>query len=274
MSVGRGDGDPDARQHCVRRTVSPDAEYSCSAGSWQGWRSHGPCGPGVDEGHPTSPLRPVVAPGQVKTFTVAAPRGYPCKWRIEPGNRSRRGTGMERHELLRILGGVLALPALNGLTAEEAWAVGRALHREVAGRARRGRVLDEAQMRTVAAIGECIIPATDTPGTAAARVDAFIDLMLADWYDEVDKRRFLDGLRCRSRHAAVHGTVRRSQTLPGHSRSRCWKSWTPKCRRCAPRPADRQPFLPADEVAHDPRLLHVRRRRDAGAAVGGDPGWL
>jgi hypothetical protein len=112
---------------------------------------------------------------------------------------------MERRDVLRILGSALALPALHGFTAEEALALGRSLHREVAARSRRGRVLDDVQMRTVAAIGEAIIPATDTPGAAAAQIDAFIDLMLADWYDEDGRLRFLDGLlqieaRSRTRH--------------------------------------------------------------------------
>jgi hypothetical protein len=101
---------------------------------------------------------------------------------------------MDRRDVLRILGAALALPALHGLTAEEAWALGRALHRDLAPRPRRGRVLDDAQVRTVAAIAERIIPATDTPGAAAARVDEFVDLMLADWFDEPERMRFLDGL--------------------------------------------------------------------------------
>jgi hypothetical protein len=101
---------------------------------------------------------------------------------------------MDRRDVLRILGGALALPALHGLTAEDAWALGRALHHRLEPRPRQGRILDDAQMRTVADIAERIIPATDTPGAAAARVNEFIDVMLADWYDEADRVRFLGGL--------------------------------------------------------------------------------
>jgi hypothetical protein len=116
---------------------------------------------------------------------------------------------MERRAVLRILGGALALPALHGLTAEDAWAVGRALHDELARRPRQARVLTEEQMRTVSAIAERIIPATDTPGASEARVAEFIDLMLGDWYDESDRTRFLDGLiqvdaRSRSGHGASY----------------------------------------------------------------------
>lgn len=114
---------------------------------------------------------------------------------------------MDRRNLIRILGGALALPALHGLTAEEAWALGRTLHRRIDRAPRRGRVLNDAQMRMVADMAERIIPATDTPGGAAARVNEFVDLMLAEWYDEPDRIRFLDGLvqidaRARARSAA------------------------------------------------------------------------
>ena len=115
------------------------------------------------------------------------------------------GTNMDRREVLRLLTGVLALPALHGLTAEEAFAMGRELHRAIAREPGPGRVLTDEQLRTVAAIVERIIPRTDTPGAADARVPEFIDLMLADWYGDVERTRFLDGLvqidgRSRSRH--------------------------------------------------------------------------
>jgi hypothetical protein len=115
---------------------------------------------------------------------------------------------MDRREVLRVLGGVLALPALHGLTADDAWALGRSLHGRIEGRPRVGRVLTDAQMRTVRDIAERIIPATDTPGAAAARVDEFIDLMLAEWYDDDGRVRFLDGLlQLEGRSHARHGTA-------------------------------------------------------------------
>jgi hypothetical protein len=109
---------------------------------------------------------------------------------------------MDRRDLLRILGAALALPALNGFSAEEAWALGRELHRAL-DRVNRARILNEAQLRTVAAIAERIIPATDTPGATEARVAEFIDLMVSDWFDAAERNRFLEGLvqvDARSRH--------------------------------------------------------------------------
>jgi hypothetical protein len=123
---------------------------------------------------------------------------------------------MDRRDVVRVLGGVLALPALHGLTADDAWALGRALHGRIDGRPPAGRVLTDAQMRTVRDIAERIIPATDTPGAAAARVDEFIDLMLAEWYDDDGRVRFLDGLlqlegRSRARHGSAFADLTAAQ---------------------------------------------------------------
>jgi hypothetical protein len=46
----------------------------------------------------------------------------------------------------------------------------------------------------VAAISERIIPTTDTPGAIAAGVPAFIEMMLADWYEPTDRNAFMNGL--------------------------------------------------------------------------------
>ncbi|MBS1822316.1 MAG: gluconate 2-dehydrogenase subunit 3 family protein [Acidobacteria bacterium] len=50
------------------------------------------------------------------------------------------------------------------------------------------------QDATVIAISEAIIPATDTPGAKAAKVNEFIDLLMGEWYEPADSARFLDGL--------------------------------------------------------------------------------
>jgi hypothetical protein len=44
-------------------------------------------------------------------------------------------------------------------------------------------------------IAETILPATDTPGAKAAKVGAFMALMVADCYDEAEQRIFRDGIR-------------------------------------------------------------------------------
>ncbi len=55
-------------------------------------------------------------------------------------------------------------------------------------------VFTAAQRYDVAAISERIIPTTDTPGAIAAGVPAFIEMMLADWYEAGDRDEFLTGL--------------------------------------------------------------------------------
>jgi gluconate 2-dehydrogenase gamma chain len=50
------------------------------------------------------------------------------------------------------------------------------------------------QRALVSAISERIVPATDTPGAIEAGVPAFIELMLADWYEPTDRQEFMNGL--------------------------------------------------------------------------------
>ncbi len=57
----------------------------------------------------------------------------------------------------------------------------------------RPSMLDDHQNQTVIALTELIIPATDTPGAKAARVNRYIDLFLRDG-DPSDRDRFLAGL--------------------------------------------------------------------------------
>jgi len=55
-------------------------------------------------------------------------------------------------------------------------------------------VLTSDQRSLVAAIAERIIPTTDTPGAIAAGVPAYIEMMLADWYEPTDRNEFMTGL--------------------------------------------------------------------------------
>lgn len=43
-------------------------------------------------------------------------------------------------------------------------------------------------------MAELLIPQTDTPGAKAVHVNEFIDLILAEWYSDDDRRLFLAGL--------------------------------------------------------------------------------
>ena len=92
---------------------------------------------------------------------------------------------MNRREALLALGGAAVL-------ADPLFAAGRSLH------ARLGsgvlKVLDPHQNDTVVTIADLIIPATDTPGATAAKVNEFIDLVVGEWFDADERKRFLDGL--------------------------------------------------------------------------------
>ena len=56
------------------------------------------------------------------------------------------------------------------------------------------QVMTPHQNELATVISERIIPATDTPGAKAARVNQFIDKLLADWNTEEEKKHFLKGL--------------------------------------------------------------------------------
>ncbi len=118
---------------------------------------------------------------------------------------------MQRREVLRWIGGAVGVAALAGASPRRLLAVGHAMHDRLAGEPhaqRRLLVLDEHQDRTVTAIAEHIIPATDTPGARAARVNEFIDLFLAEWFDEDERSRFLRGLAgVDTRSLNLFGTV-------------------------------------------------------------------
>ena len=56
------------------------------------------------------------------------------------------------------------------------------------------RTLNPHQNDTVVAMIDQIIPATDTPGAKAVRVNEFMDVILTEWANDEERRRFLDGL--------------------------------------------------------------------------------
>jgi glucoside 3-dehydrogenase (cytochrome c) hitch-hiker subunit len=93
---------------------------------------------------------------------------------------------MNRREALLALGGAAVL-------ADPLLAAGRTLHARL-GSGQVLKVLDPHQNATVVNIAEMIIPATDTPGATAAKVNEFVDLALGEWFDADERKRFLDGL--------------------------------------------------------------------------------
>lgn len=75
-------------------------------------------------------------------------------------------------------GAGLVSVAVAGLPAAESWTA---------------QTLDGHQMATVEALGDLIIPVTDTPGAKAALVHRYVDLFITDGPD-TERVRFLDGL--------------------------------------------------------------------------------
>jgi Gluconate 2-dehydrogenase subunit 3 len=94
---------------------------------------------------------------------------------------------MHRRELFRLLGAGAVLPAipaeLLALLQEAQPAAGYKL-----------RSLNPHQNATIVAMIDLIIPATDTPGAKGARVNEFMDIILAEWATEEERKQFLDGL--------------------------------------------------------------------------------
>jgi hypothetical protein len=94
---------------------------------------------------------------------------------------------MHRREALRILTAGSLLPALTpelfAFYRQAQPASGYAL-----------RTLNAHSNDTVVAMIDQIIPATDTPGAKAARVNEFIDVILTEWANDEERRNFLSGL--------------------------------------------------------------------------------
>ena len=97
---------------------------------------------------------------------------------------------MDRREVLQWIGGAVGIHALAGVSPKRLMAIGRAVHEKQQALL----VLNAHQNHTVTTLAEHIIPETDTPGASATRVNEFIDLLLAEWCDDVERERFLRGL--------------------------------------------------------------------------------
>jgi hypothetical protein len=110
---------------------------------------------------------------------------------------------LNRRDLFRLLGGVSVVA---GLTPDALFALGRDTHAALG----RDRSLlgffDPHQMHTVAAAGERILPATDTPGAMAAECHRFAERIVAHHYDVARQQRYLKGLvDLDQRTSALHG---------------------------------------------------------------------
>lgn len=94
---------------------------------------------------------------------------------------------MLRRELLRVLSAAAVAPVLPPevtlLLKQAQTSAGYEL-----------RTLTPHQNAIVVAMIDLIIPATDTPGAKAARVNEFMDVILTDWATAEESARFLAGL--------------------------------------------------------------------------------
>jgi len=96
---------------------------------------------------------------------------------------------MQRRDALRLLAAAATLPLLS----HDAFSLFQEVHQQLPQTVAL-KALDPHQNATVVTIGDLIIPETDTPGAKAARVNEFIDLIVAEWYDQEEKSTFLTGL--------------------------------------------------------------------------------
>ena len=111
---------------------------------------------------------------------------------------------MQRREALRWLGAATLAPLLAPLSARSRWEAGRRLHHALqAGQA--ARALSGAQLAQLRAMADAILPRTDTPGALDVGAPEFVDLLLAEWYSDEERQRYLSGVdaleaRCRDAH--------------------------------------------------------------------------
>jgi hypothetical protein len=98
---------------------------------------------------------------------------------------------MHRRDLLRIAGAAALIPFLPR-EAEAAARFGALAHR--AARAAGLQALSEDQAQVVTIIAEMIIPRTDTPGATDVDVTGFVDHLMAEWYDPVERQQFQAGI--------------------------------------------------------------------------------
>ena len=96
---------------------------------------------------------------------------------------------MQRREVLRLLATGTALQ----LAPAKLFAVLQEARNLVQAHAS-PQTLNAHQYETVKVMAEMIIPRTDTPGATDVGTADFIDLVLTEWCDQLDCKRFVDGL--------------------------------------------------------------------------------
>lgn len=96
---------------------------------------------------------------------------------------------MKRREVLRLLATGTALQ----LAPHQLFALAKEVRSLLDGQVSLG-TLNPHQYATVKTMAEIIIPRTNTPGATDVKTAEFIDLMLTEWYDDAERKRFFGGL--------------------------------------------------------------------------------
>ncbi len=99
---------------------------------------------------------------------------------------------MDRRDWLAAVGAAVSTAMLAPLTPLERIEVGRRVHGLAA--AGRAGVLADHELALVGTLADLIIPRTDTPGATDVGVPAFVDFLMADWYDDRERSDFRRGL--------------------------------------------------------------------------------
>ncbi len=94
---------------------------------------------------------------------------------------------MERRDLLRALGAAAAFTMMPR-TAQAAWETVAASPGALP------RVLSDDRAELIAALCDAIIPRTDTPSATDVGVPAFIDVIVAEYYNDDERTQFLAGI--------------------------------------------------------------------------------
>ena len=93
---------------------------------------------------------------------------------------------MNRREALRwataLLGGIVSPSLVRAIAADAKPAASAA------------QFFSSLQMQQIGILTELIIPTTNTPGAIAAGVPNFVSMMVGEWYTDIERKIFLDGM--------------------------------------------------------------------------------
>ena len=106
---------------------------------------------------------------------------------------------MERRDVLRPLASATALTILPHRTLA-AWS-------RVASGLRPANGLTDPQLALVRAVGDTILPRTDTPGATDVEVHGFVDVMYAEHFTDEERTAFAAGLAALDGRAVAAGSV-------------------------------------------------------------------